>query len=71
MSLYVNGYLTKAKKFEVSASEGKNGIILEINVYDAIKLELTPEQWKEVISKLTPLLKGGAGKPAPRADDDY
>lgn len=71
MSIYVNSYMTKAKKFEATASQGKNGIVLEINVYDSIKLEMTPEQWETCITEVNKFLKKGVGRPAPKADDDY
>ena len=70
LSIYTNGYLTKAKKFEVTASEGKNGILLEINVYDVIKLEMTPEQWETCINAVQKLMKKGGGQKQ-KADDDY
>ena len=71
MSMYINAYMTKAKKFEVTATEGKNGIVLEINVYDAMKLEMTPEQWETCINAVQKLMKKGGGRHAPKADDDY
>lgn len=71
LSIYTNAYLAKAKKFEVTASEGKNGVMLEINVYDVIKIEMTPEQWTECFEAISKFTKKGGGKPAARRDDDY
>lgn len=45
--------------------------MLELNVYDVLKLDATPEQWEEIVAVVAAKL-GGRKKPAPRKrDDDY
>lgn len=69
ISIYFNAYLSKSKKFETKAvATDKGTVALDINVFDGIKLDLTPEQWVEVITAVTAALPKGSRTPA---NDDY
>ena len=71
MSVYNNWYISKAKKFEVKTTPSDKGtVLLEINVYDGLKIDATPEQWEQIVSSLASALGGAKAKPSKR-DDDY
>lgn len=52
MSIFIKAYLAKARKHEVKAEQGKNGVVLSLDIYDGLAIEQTPEQWKLCIEKL-------------------
>ncbi len=71
MSVFNSWYIGKAKKFDVKAEPSKEGkVLLVINVYDELKIDATPDQWREIIDAVTPLVSGKKGSPK-RNDDDY
>lgn len=78
MGWFINGYLTRTKKWEPSALNTDKGIELKLDVFDSLMLRLTPEQAKDIVRvlqnalSLTPQAKPGRTQtPPPRRDDDY
>lgn len=69
MGMFVNSYMTKAKKFEVTAERVERGIKLDINTFENLRLELTDEQAITIIKALKGVLAAPA--PTPKAYDDY
>ena len=70
MSVFNNWYISKAKKFETKAeATKKDTVLLTVNVYDELKIDATPEQWRQIISDVAPLV--GANGSTPKSDDDY
>lgn len=78
MSVYNNWYISKAKKFEVKATPTDKGTVtLEVNVYDGLKLDCTPEQWADIIAVVQAEIAKNkpagrkASAPPPSDDDGY
>lgn len=76
MSVYNNWYIAKAKKFEAKATPTEKGTItLEVNAYDVLKIDATPDQWADIISILGNALSKAGDKPQARGGrrtaDDY
>jgi len=65
MSVYNSWYISKARKFNVKATRSEKGtVLLEIETYDGLKLDATPEQWGAIVGAVTPHLKNtGASRP--------
>jgi hypothetical protein len=58
MSVFNNWYISKARKFEVQVKDsGKGTLALELNVYDTLKLDATPDQWRVIVDHLNAALK--------------
>ncbi len=66
MSLFVNQYMTRAKKFELECKRVERGISLEIKTFESLKLEMTDDQAAQIVAALTAAL-GNHSAPAPRA----
>lgn len=61
MSVYNNWFIAKARKFEPKAFRTDKGTItLEVNVYDGLKLDATPDQWAAIIDTVNRALASGA-----------
>jgi hypothetical protein len=77
MSVYNNWYIAKSKKFEIKATPSEKGtLMLEINAYDVLKLDASPEQWEDIIAVLGAALAKTAARPTrpaarPTPEDDY
>lgn len=71
MGMFVNQYMTKAKKFEVAAKRVERGIQLDINTFEGLRLEMTDEQAETIVGALGKVIAKGGAAPAAREDDGY